>query len=127
MELKEENDMECYTVEDLREKVAKAENLEAENKELKAELSKLSEENFITKKSLEKLRKENGDMCLKYYSIYDKNVDLNKKVACMESTIKRQENTIVELRVKMSRPLTVDEMLKTLSQNGDNSVMIGLK
>ena len=87
-------------MEELREKVAKAENLEAENKELKAELSKLSEENFITKQSLEKLRKENGDMCSKYYSIYDKNVDLNKKVACMESTIKRQENTLLSLELR---------------------------
>ena len=92
-------------------------------------ISKLSEELSTTKSSLEERQKENQDMCSKYWSAYDRNVELKKKVDILERTVERQKSVIVDLRSRSSqvKELTVDEMLKVLSRSGANSVMIGLK
>lgn len=139
--------MSCFTVDEL---MSKNRQLANENDGLRAELSdlekekdqwkahrdqlidtisKLSEELSTTKSSLEERQKENQDMCSKYWSAYDRNVELKKKVDILERTVERQKSVIVDLRSRSSqvKELTVDEMLKVLSRSGANSVMIGLK
>ena len=139
--------MPCFTVDEL---MSKNRELANENDGLRAELSdlekekdqwkahrdqlidtisKLSEELSTTKSSLEERQKENQDMCSKYWSAYDRNVELKKKVDILERTVERQKSVIVDLRSRSSqvKELTVDEMLKVLSRSGANSVMIGLK
>lgn len=130
--------------------VEKNKRLELENGELKENLSclekekdqwiihrdrlidtiaKLSEELSTTKISLEERQKENQDMCSKYWSAYDRNVELTKKVEMLNTTVERQKSVIIDLRSKsrQGKELTVDEMLKVLSRSGANSVVIGLK
>ena len=139
--------MSCFTADEL---MSKNKQLANENDGLRAELSdlekekdqwkshrdqlidtisKLSEELSTTKRSLEERQKENQDMCSKYWSAYDRNVELKKKVDMLERTVERQKSVIVDLRSRSSqvKELTVDEMLKVLSRSGANSVMIGLK
>lgn len=139
--------MSCFTVDEL---MSKNRHLANENDGLRAELSdlekekdqwkshrdqlidtisKLSEELSTTKSSLEERQKENQDMCSKYWSAYDRNVELKKKVDMLEGTVERQKSVIVDLRSRSRqvKELTVDEMLKVLSRSGANSVMIGLK
>lgn len=139
--------MSCFTVDEM---MSKNRQLANENDGLRAELSdlekekdqwkahrdqlidtisKLSEELSTTKSSLEERQKENQDMCSKYWSAYDRNVELKKKVDILERTVERQKSVIVDLRSRSSqvKELTVDEMLKVLSRSGANSVMIGLK
>ena len=139
--------MSCFTVDEL---MSKNRQLANENDGLRAELSdlekekdqwkshrdqlidtisKLSEELSTTKSSLEERQKENQDMCSKYWSAYDRNVELKKKVDMLDGTVERQKSVIVDLRSRSRqvKELTVDEMLKVLSRSGANSVMIGLK
>lgn len=139
--------MSCFTVDEL---MSKNRQLANENDGLRAELSdlekekdqwkshrdqlidtisKLSEELSTTKSSLEERQKENQDICSKYWSAYDRNVELKKKVDMLEGTVERQKSVIVDLRSRSrhEKELTVDEMLKVLSRSGANSVMIGLK
>lgn len=139
--------MPCFTVDEL---MSKNRQLANENDGLRAELSdlekekdqwkshrdqlidtisKLSEELSTTKSSLEERQKENQDICSKYWSAYDRNVELKKKVDMLEGTVERQKSVIVDLRSRSrhEKELTVDEMLKVLSRSGANSVMIGLK
>ena len=139
--------MSCFTVDEL---MSKNRQLANENDGLRAELSdlekekdqwkahrdqlidtisKLSEELSTTKSSLEERQKEKQDMCSKYWSAYDRNVELKKKVDILERTVERQKSVIVDLRSRSSqvKELTVDEMLKVLSESGANSVLIGLK
>lgn len=139
--------MSCFTVDELMEKNrqlanendglrAELSDLEKEKDQWKAHrdqlidtISKLSEELSTTKSSLEERHKENQDMCSKYWSAYDRNVELKKKVDILEGTVERQKSVIVDLRSRSRqvKELTVDEMLKVLSRSGANSVMIGLK
>lgn len=139
--------MSCFTVDEL---MSKNRQLANENDELRENLSclekekdqwiihrdqlidtisKLSEELSTTKSSLEERQKENQDMCSKYWSAYDRNVELKNKVDMLNTTVERQKSIIVDLRSKSrhGKELTVDEMLKVLSRSGANSVMIGLK
>lgn len=139
--------MPCFTVDEL---MSKNRQLANENDGLRAELSdlekekdqwkahrdqlidtisKLSEELSTTKSSLEERQKENQDISSKYWSAYDRNVELKKKVDMLEGTVERQKSVIVDLRSRSrhEKELTVDEMLKVLSRSGANSVMIGLK
>ena len=139
--------MSCFTVDEL---MSKNRQLANENDELRESLSclekekdqwiihrdqlidtisKLSEELSTTKSSLEERQKENQDMCSKYWSAYDRNVELKNKVEMLNTTVERQKSVIVDLRSKSrhGKELTVDEMLKVLSRSGANSVMIGLK
>lgn len=143
--------MSCFTVDELMEKNRhlanendelrdELSNLEKEKDQWKAHrdqlidtISKLSEELSTTKSSLEASlearQKDNQDMFSKYYSTFDKNVELEKKVKMLERTVEGQRNTIFDLRIRSRRgkELTVNEMLKELSKIGANSVMIGLK
>lgn len=139
--------MSCFTVDEL---MSKNRQLANENDELRENLSclekekdqwiihrdqlidtisKLSEELSATKSSLEERQKENQDMCSKYWSAYDRNVELKNKVEMLNTTVERQKSVIVDLRSKSrhGKDLTVDEMLKVLSRSGANSVVIGLK
>lgn len=139
--------MSCFTVDEL---MSKNRQLANENDELRENLSclekekdqwiihrdqlidtisKLSEELSTTKSSLEERQKENQDMCSKYWSAYDRNVELKNKVEMLNTTVERQKSVIVDLRSKSrhGKELTVDEMLKVLSRSGANSVVIGLK
>lgn len=139
--------MSCFTVDEL---MSKNRQLANENDELRENLSclekekdqwiihrdqlidtisKLSEELSTTKSSLEERQKENQDMCSKYWSAYDRNVELKNKVEMLNTTVERQKSVIVDLRSKsrQGKELTVDDMLKVLSRSGANSVVIGLK
>ena len=139
--------MSCFTVDEL---MSKNRQLANENDELRENLSclkkekdqwiihrdqlidtisKLSEELSTTKSSLEERQKENQDMCSKYWSAYDRNVELTKKVEMLNTTVERQKSVIIDLRSKsrQGKELTVDDMLKVLSRSGANSVVIGLK
>lgn len=139
--------MSCFTVDELMEKNRQLANendgLRAELSDLEKEkdqwkshrdqlidtISRMSEELSTTKSSLEKIQKENQDMCSKYWSAYDRNVELKNKVEMLEGTVERQKSVIVDLRSRSRqvKDITVDEMLKVLSISGANSVMIGLK
>lgn len=139
--------MSCFTADEL---MSKNKQLANENDGLRAELSdlekekdqwkshrdqlidtisRLSEELSTTKSSLEESQKENQGLCSKYWSTYDRNTELKKKVEMLEGTVERQKSVIVDLRSRSRqvKELTVDEMLKVISRSGANSVMIGLK
>lgn len=139
--------MSCFTVDEL---MSKNRQLANENDDLRENLSclekekdqwiihrdqlidtisKLSEELSATKSSLEERQKENQDMFSKYWSAYDRNVELTKKVEMLNTTVERQKSVIIDLRSKsrQGKELTVDDMLKVLSRSGANSVVIGLK